>query len=653
MNAVAKPSFHLRGSVTAPAEIRDLQGWLIWRIETNEAGKALKVPYYANREKRNGKNGAPADRGKLVTFAAAVNAASRHGFDGIGLALMPEFNLTVLDFDHCVSGGQLDPEVAALVADTYAEFSPSGTGVHAIYRGAMPNKKSHANAQRWGFETFHSKGFVTFSGNVLDGCTLMGNEDTIAPISPEVRAEYSARFGQREKPEGTAPSAERVGLSLDEARQWLTKMDADIGYDDWLRAGMALHHEFGDEGFDLWDEWSSAGSKYAGSDSLMSHWRSFGRGDGPPITMRSVAKMAGVSPSTVADPEEFPDQAQMAAEEQAAPLKYEFKPLGVLRQGRTLSWIVKGVLPKAQLAALYGASGSGKTFFALDLAMSIARGLDWRGHRTKQTNVAYVVAEGADGFLMRASAYAQRHSIEDIDQVPMRAITSAPNLRDTKDVRELIRGINAFGGVGLVVVDTLAQTTPGANENASEDMSPAIANCQAIHAATGAMVLLVHHSGKDAARGMRGWSGMRGALDAEIEVSKGVGGRVAALTKSKDGIDGVEWGFDLEIVSLGVDEDGDPVTSCVVRGVDMNKVKAVGRKLGPVESVVNQAVQEMAKVQLAGIEVGAVIEAAVALMAPPEGRDTRKQVAKRALSKLLEDDAWPYELEEDGTISVL
>ena len=70
-------------------------------------------------------------------------------------------------------------------------------------------------------------------------------------------------------------------------------------------------------------------------------------------------------------------------------------------------------------------------------------------------------------------------------------------------------------------------------------------------------------------------------------------------------------------------------------------------------AAVNDALQELAKVQLAGIEVGAVLDAAVVLMAPPEGRDTRRQVAKRALTKLLKEDDWPYELEEDGTISVL
>jgi primase-polymerase (primpol)-like protein len=81
-------------SVLAPAELRELQGWLIWRFEPdaeNPNGKPLKVPYYADGGKRHGKQGGIDDRGRMTTFAAARDAAARRGFTGVGLALMPEF----------------------------------------------------------------------------------------------------------------------------------------------------------------------------------------------------------------------------------------------------------------------------------------------------------------------------------------------------------------------------------------------------------------------------------------------------------------------------------------------------------------------------------------------------------------------------------
>lgn len=656
MNAVTKPSFHLRSSLKAPSSLRDLPGWLIWRIEHDETtGKNRKVPYYANREKRHGRNGDPADRGKLVTFAAAVNAASRHGYDGVGLALLPDFNLTILDFDDCVHGGELDTEVAELISDTYAEFSHSGSGVHAIYRGALPNKKSHANAEQWGFETFSTKGFVTFSGNVLDVCSLLGNEDTIAPLSPAVRALYDQRFGKRERPEGAEPSAERLGVTADAAREWLSRIDPDVGYDEWLRAGMALHHEFGDEGLDLWDEWSSAGSKYKGSDSLITHWRSFGRGDGPPITMRSVAKLAGVTPGGTVSAEEFDNLVEQSAPTEAAPSRFVFEPAHLFAQVKASQWWVKGVLPKATLAVVYGASGSGKSFAVLDMAFAIARGEPWRNNRTRQGRVAYIAAEGADGFRKRLAAYGQHHEV-DLQGVPLMVMGTAPNLLEAKDSAAVAAAVKAAGGADIIIVDTFAQVTPGANENASEDVGKALAHAKRIAEATGAMVLLVHHAGKDAARGARGWSGLRAAADAEIEVVRtDNGSRYMRLSKSKDGEDGQEWGFELLQVTLGMDEDGDAITSCVVREAEVNKAKGIDRKLGDNERLAVQVLQEFAKDQLVGIEVKAVAAEMAKRMAPPEDgkRDTRKQRAEKSLESLCKDDAMPYRLRDDGTIDIL
>jgi hypothetical protein len=253
------------------------------------------------------------------------------------------------------------------------------------------------------------------------------------------------------------------------------------------------------------------------------------------------------------------------------------------------------------------------------------------------------------------AAYAQQNDV-DLGQVPMVVLNAAPNLMDAKDSAAVAAAIQAAGGADVVVVDTLAQTMPGANENAGEDVGKALGHCKRIHEATGALVVLVHHSGKDQARGARGWSGLRAACDAEIEVVKtDAGARYMRLSKAKDDEDGLEWGFELQQVQVGVDEDLEPITSCVVREAVVNKAKTIGRVLGPVEATVNQVLQEFAKVQLAGIEVDAVLAEAVRLMPEPEAgkRDTRRQHARRALKSLTETDGAPYELAEDNTVSVL
>jgi hypothetical protein len=656
MNAVTHITPHVR-QLNAPNDLKDLPGWLMWRLEEDESGKARKIPFYPSGEKRAGQNGSPTDRAKLTTFQAARTAAARRGFDGVGLALMPEFGITVLDFDHCVRGDQVDAEVLDMVSDTYAEMSPSGTGVHAIFRGRIANAKSPSTPSRWGFETFSDKGFVTFTGNVLEVTELMGTADTVAPLNDQVIAEVNRRFGHRDAPREPG-STERLGLSVERCRSAITELDADLGFEHWLRIGMALHHELGPEGFQVWDEWSSRGAKYKGSDNLMTHWRTFGRGRGEPVTMRSIGKLLGrpldAGPASAEEFDALVEQGETTPDAEPKALRFQFEPVHAFASTTAAPWIVKGVLPQAGLAVVYGASGSGKSFAVLDMVLAIARGAEWRGRKVRQGRVAYIAAEGADGFRKRVAAYAQHQGV-DLSTVPMAVLNGAPNLLEVKDAADLVVGVQAWGGAEVIVVDTLAQSMPGGNENAGEDMGKALGHCRRIHEKTGALVILIHHSGKDQAKGARGWSGLRAAADAEIEVlrDEASGQRSLRLSKNKDGEDGLQWGFELQIVQLGVDEDLDPITSCVVAEAEL-KVGMPAKKLGPVESVVHAVAMEMAEFQSAGIELEAVIKESIKRLAEPENgkRDTRKQHVKRALESLTRGDAAPFWI-EDGCLTVV
>jgi hypothetical protein len=204
-----------------------------------------------------------------------------------------------------------------------------------------------------------------------------------------------------------------------------------------------------------------------------------------------------------------------------------------------------------------------------------------------------------------------------------------------------------------VVIDTFAQAMAGANENASEDMGKALAHCKGMHKALGSMIMLVHHSGKDSSKGARGWSGLRAAADVELEVTRSAFGRTLRSTKQKDGADFQEWGFGLNVVPVGIDPDGDQITSCVVVEAAV-PVQGSTRKLGKNEQVILNVMSEIGMAQTAGIEIKAVIAMAVAAMPVPEGkRDTRAQHAKQALRKLYESDDAPYILEDDGTLTIL
>lgn len=292
-------------------------------------------------------------------------------------------------------------------------------------------------------------------------------------------------------------------------------------------------------------------------------------------------------------------------------------------------WFIKGVLPRASLGVLYGETGGGKTFFTLDAMAHIAACRPWRDHKVKQASVVYVCAEGAGGFRNRIMAL-ERAFGEDL---PLRVVIDVPNLLKDDD-RELAAEINRSGGGDIIVIDTLAQTTPGANENASEDMGAALARCRRLATETGATVLLVHHAGKDLKRGARGWSGLKAAADFEIEVSAEGARHQAKLTKLKDGEGGQIFPFTLKRVVVGVDEDGDEITSCVVEHVG---VLLPSRP--PVQGKWQVPIMECLYDELSGITPDALIMRVLERVPhdPASGRDDRRRDAIRlALKKLLQ-----------------
>ena len=224
--------------------------------------------------------------------------------------------------------------------------------------------------------------------------------------------------------------------------------------------------------------------------------------------------------------------------------------------------LVKGILPSSGLAAIYGPSGSGKTFLALDLIMAIACQSDWFGHKVKNVPVTYVGLEGKGGINNRIKAW----RIKNPTLTPMnfKIILDNFDLLNKANVIELAQTItNKEMHQGVIVIDTLNQASPAADENSSQDMGVIIKHLKLLQELTGGLVLIIHHTGKNTNQGLRGHSSLKAALDANIEV---VGGdkRSWLLEKSKDGEDGKSFGFRLEVQELGIDGDGDSITSCTI-----------------------------------------------------------------------------------------
>ena len=254
----------------------------------------------------------------------------------------------------------------------------------------------------------------------------------------------------------------------------------------------------------------------------------------------------------------------------------------VLKQPAT-QWTVKGVLPEKGLAAVYGASGSGKSFLALDMAAAIGEGESWFGRKTRLQSVLYLFLEGQAGLARRIQAWEQVHSRTYPSTVEFMT-DSAFMLTDPAAVHELAQWPTPGS---LIVIDTLAQSAPLVDENASAGMGEILEGAKLLQRLTGGMVMFVHHAGKDVARGMRGHSSLYAALDAVIEVQRNGDSRSWSIAKSKDGEDGGGHAFKLKGVILGSDADGDPITSCALE-IDHNPPISNNktRKLGAVEGAV-------------------------------------------------------------------
>jgi|LakMenEpi03Aug12_release.lakeMendotaPanAssembly.Ray.scaffolds.fasta_scaffold23166_5 hypothetical protein len=262
----------------------------------------------------------------------------------------------------------------------------------------------------------------------------------------------------------------------------------------------------------------------------------------------------------------------------AFPLQF----IGALTADYSNQWLLKGLLPKTGLCVVYGSPGSGKSFAVLSLALHVASGRDFAGCRaSRKGGVVYVSAEAGEGFKRRAIAARDEMGLH--DDTPFGLITTAPDLGrsdgDAQILVEQIREQTQLAGwiPGCIIIDTAARVMPGQDENSSRDMGALIRNCDLLAKQFDALVCLVHHSGKVADAGMRGSSALLGAADTVIAISSDEAGtRTARIEKQKDGEDGHAFTFRLQSVTLATDDDGDPVTSCVV--TDIFKLERAERK---------------------------------------------------------------------------
>ncbi len=230
---------------------------------------------------------------------------------------------------------------------------------------------------------------------------------------------------------------------------------------------------------------------------------------------------------------------------------------------------VENLLGIGGFSVVYGSSNVGKSFWVLDLATHIASKKKYRDTIAVDGGaVIYVTLEGQASFdnriaALKSSGKLTRPGSLYVVKVPIDLLNGV----DAARLIEAIKDIHWIEPVQLVVVDTLSRAMAGGEENGTVDMMTVVKSVDRIREETGTHVMLVHHCGKDEAKGARGSTCLRAAIDTEIEISRAEGAdqRIVRVKKQRDLEIVPPMAFTLETVHLGKNGRGKPVTSCIVR----------------------------------------------------------------------------------------
>jgi hypothetical protein len=203
----------------------------------------------------------------------------------------------------------------------------------------------------------------------------------------------------------------------------------------------------------------------------------------------------------------------------------------------TSNWLIKHQIGMNDVVVVFGASGTGKSFLVLDMAVCIASGIKFHGKGVTKTNVYYIAGEGNYGLDDRLLGFF-RHYVELGEHVNVHGFRSSEqpaSLMSADNAKLVAEDIRRFernqGPVGLIIVDTFHRNLGEGDENSAKDMATFLSNVDAYLKPFNATVLIVHHSGLNNTSRARGSSSLRAALETEIMVE--TEGKLMVVTNTK------------------------------------------------------------------------------------------------------------------------
>lgn len=272
-------------------------------------------------------------------------------------------------------------------------------------------------------------------------------------------------------------------------------------------------------------------------------------------------------------------------------------------------WIIKGVIAKAETSAWIAPPGHGKSALLAEIAVHCAAGRDWRGQKAKEPcGVVFLALERADLCKRRLHAYAQRDGFDDLPIAIHAGIIDLMSTGCVQAIIEIVREAERqFSySVGMIVIDTFNKGIAAGNgdEDKARDQNRVAANLRRVQELLGVHIALIGHTGKDETRGARGSNAHLGDVDLMIQIT-GDDIKIADIVKANDQPERVLAQFRLEPIDLGVDEDGDPITTSIVSADHIDRpiaIKTNEPKLNPDQKTMLRLLHEAGQSGLATVE---------------------------------------------------
>jgi hypothetical protein len=597
-----------RGAPSALDELRTHRQWVCWDYVTRPGAAKPTKPPMSPHTGRGASHAKPADWG---TYEQAEACAERRKFAGVGFVLTEDDGYTGIDLDKCRNPetGKLDQWADDIVAlgETYWELSPSGTGLRAIVRGKIEKTVKCDTAH---VELYRSLRYLTITGDHIEETP---EDIRPAPTTLEWLMDRVAQFA----PKAQEPHFEPPKV-LKDALVTPTRPHSDAGERAYAQTALdgnatelaacgaggrntLLNFKAFRMGRMVGAGWIEK-SRVEAALTDACHANGYVKDKGIKATRDSLASgLRGGMAKPCADLDDAradetrlralgDETARLLIEEQGG-LQQDNGPQptaahlldGWSFDGDALPepppMLVKRLVPLDGITFVGGQSGAGKTFIVIDLAVSVASGEPFFGHKvTERVGVAIFAAEGASTIASRVTV-ARNHKAHG-EILPIAWLGAVPNLADPKEVRAMVNRLRAVDArfrashgvrLGAVICDTLSASFSLADENDNSEAAKAIRAMKNLSDALRVVVLPVHHFGKAAETGLRGASAWRAGCDTVLSVmadrdntTSKCRNRALVLAKSRTGEEGWRVTFDLSFVELGKDEDGDPFGACFV-----------------------------------------------------------------------------------------